>query len=89
MYKIADIKLVPRTSNRSEWVEAAQCLLTSLANNGQIIYGYMLSDHGDHYIARVTTTDDDSLDEKYHSEYVKRDIEYFDMSVTIIANDAE
>lgn len=89
MYKIAELKLIPLTSDKKEGLENTEKLLTSLSNNGQILYGYMLEDHEDHYIARVVTTDDDSLDEKYYNEYVKRDIENIELSITIIANDAE
>lgn len=89
MYKIAALKLTPFASDRKEGIENVKYLLTALSNNGQILDNYMIEEHEEHYIARVITTDDDSLDKIYFNEYIKKALENLDITVTIVANDAE
>ncbi len=87
MYKIA--KLTINTSICKDKVPfLLEDLFCTLYMNGQILDNWIIEDHNDHYEARVTTTDDHSLDEKYYNQYVLDKLKDFQMDVQIIADDA-
>ena len=88
MYKVAKIKLIPLLEDKEESMNSLSDFLGCLLKNGQILDEYVVEDHDSYYIVTVTTTDDDSLNECYYNDYIKKEIKNFEVSYEIIANDA-
>lgn len=87
MYKVAKITFTPKANRDKDTADKIDSILSTLYNNGQIL-DWIIEDHETYYVATVTTTDDDSLDSKYHSIYTRERLVDFDTSVEVICNDA-
>lgn len=87
MYKIAKITFKPRITDKDSIFYSLDNVLSLLFKNGQIL-DYIVEDHDTYFVANVTTTDDDSLDEKYFNEYIKTELQNFSIDVQICCNDA-
>lgn len=87
MYKIAKIIITPHSYDEKT-IDNIESLFSMLYMNGQILDDWIIEKHNDYFEARVTTTDDDSLDEKYFNKYILKMVENFDLKVLIIADDA-
>lgn len=74
MYKIAKI-YISVAKKCEEESSLMMDFMGILHKNGQILDNYSVVKHDDHYIATVTTTDDDSLEDRYNNIYVKQCLE--------------
>lgn len=88
MYKIAELTIRPQYGIKEEQLENTDQFLGMLYKNGQILDGYTVEDRGDVFIARVVTTDDDSLDSKYFNVYIRNMLDKLTFEYEIIADDA-
>ncbi|MDE7212951.1 MAG: Zn-ribbon-containing protein, partial [Anaeroplasmataceae bacterium] len=88
MYKVAKIKFIPLLEDKEASIDSLGNLMGCLYKNGQILEEYVVEDHDSYYIATVTTTDDNSLNECYYNEYIQKEIKNFEVSYEIIADDA-
>ncbi len=88
MYKIAKLTIKTTIENKDKAIDSLEDLLSTFYLNGQILNNWIIEDYKNYYEVRVTTTDDDSLDEKYYNQYIKDRLKNFQMSVQILADDA-
>ena len=89
MYKIAKLTFKPKFENKDKSVELIDDILWMLYQNGQITSAECsIEDYSEYFVATVTTTDDDSLEQKYFNEYIKNSLASFDFKAEIIANAA-
>lgn len=86
MYKIAKLTIRPLCGDREEQIENVDFFLSVLHKNGQIL-DYIVEEKDGVFFARVTTTDDDSLDSKYFNVYVRNILEKLDFEYEIISDD--
>jgi predicted nucleic acid-binding Zn ribbon protein len=88
MYKIARIKILIKNQPVDNPIDLVEDFLAMLYKNGQILINYIVEKHYGFYIATVTTSDDDSLDEKYFNKYIEDILEKVEFSYEIISDDA-
>ncbi len=88
MYKIARIKIFIKNQIVDNPIDLVEDFLSMLYKNGQILINYIVEEHYGFYIASVTTSDDDSLDEKYFNKYIKEMLAKVEFSYEIISDDA-
>ena len=88
MYKVAEITFRPLMELKDP-ADKVDDVLYDLYKNGQILKDYIVEakDNGE-YVATVTTTDDDSLEEKYQNAKLYRAFDDFDEDIRILGDDA-
>lgn len=87
MYKIAKMTFKPSVAGLEGVQDKVDEILGMLHKNGQIL-DWIIEDHAPVYVARVTTTDDDSLDERYYNQYICGAIADFETEVEIVCDEA-
>ena len=88
MYKIARMTFKPLVEDdKGNIAEKIDGFLYMLYMNGQIIKGWIVETRDECYIARIITTDDDSLDCKYYNDYIRKQLANFEISYEIICDD--
>ena len=87
MYIIAKMTFKPSVAGLEGVPDKVDEILGMLHKNGQIL-DWIIEDHAPVFVARVTTTDDDSLDERYFNQYIRGAIADFDIETEIVGDDA-
>ena len=88
MYKIAKMTFKPITEEgRKDTVEKINHLLHLLYLNGQMIGDRIIEAYDECYVARVITTDDDSLDCRYYNSYILQELANFEIDYEILCDD--
>ena len=87
MYKIAKMTFKPSVAGLEGVPDKVDEILGMLHKNGQIL-DWIIEDHAPSYVATVSTTDDDSLDEKYFNQYIRSAISDFEIETEIVCDDA-
>ena len=88
MYKVAKMTLELKTVKVSK-IEDIDWLLTIMYRNGLILDNYIVKEKDGELFAYVTTTDDDSLNEKHYNSYVKKELKRVEIKkIEIIGDDA-
>lgn len=75
MYKIARLNMIIKNQIKDNPIELVEELLAMLYKNGQILNDYIVEKHEGYYIASVTTSDNDSLEDKYFNGYIQKALE--------------
>ena len=88
MYKIARLNMIIKNQIKDNPIELVEELLAMLYKNGQILNDYIVEKHEGFYIASVTTSDNDSLEDKYFNGYIRKALEKIKFTYEIIADDA-
>lgn len=88
MYKVAKLIISSYSKNEKISTDDIDNLFSMLYKNGQILNNWIIEKYEDRFEARVTTTDDDSLDSKYFNSYIANQIKRFKVGIEIIADDA-
>jgi predicted nucleic acid-binding Zn ribbon protein len=87
MYKIAKIIFKPKSADLADIPDKIDEILGMLHKNGQIL-DWIIEDHATFFVATVSTTDDDSLEERYFNQYIRHAIGDFDTEIEIVSDDA-
>lgn len=88
MYKIARMTFKPLiTEDSKDIADRINSLLHMLYLNGQIIEEWIVETRDEYFIANIITTDDDSLDNKYYNDYIRKELVNFEISYEIICDE--
>ena len=83
MYKVAKLIISSYSKNEKISADDIDNLFSMLYKNGQILNNWIIEKYEDRFEARVTTTDDDSLDSKYFNSYIANQIKRFKVEIEI------